>query len=86
MDLVQHVGALTGQRITPLRESPFDNEGRELISAERQPRWGDPDDGPGAAMPRGTLQAARGYAAQMGLSTPGRGPRAGALRPPTRTR
>ncbi len=71
MDRTQVLEAATGQKLTPVHD-PFGTDGRELIAAERQVRFGDPDDPEdrSADMPGGTLAAARGYAERLGLASP----------------
>jgi hypothetical protein len=69
MDLVQHLESATGIRLAS--PDPFDpNAGRrETFRAQRQDRFGDPDDDrdPGFAVPAATRATAAAFARQQGL-------------------
>jgi len=75
MDLTQHIEAATGTRMMPDGNGPGWQDGvgtRELISAHRQQRFGEPDDpgDQGISTPAATRAAARAAAAQMGITPP----------------
>jgi hypothetical protein len=74
MDLVQHVEAATGQRLVSI-DGPFETgtPRREVFAAQRQHRFGDPDDPADNdfAIPPGTRALASAISAQMGLGGDG---------------
>ena len=78
MDITQMLEVTTGQRLMPDGTSGGWQDGvgsRELVSARRVQRYGEPDDpdDPGADLPGYTRDAARRAAAQMGIAPPDAG-------------